>query len=90
VKRSTPPDRPPLTPEEDLAEANARWTTSSTPSARTIRTCATPYGTAETSSTPWGTAGLPTSTSSPVARRTRGTATTPAAGGRRRRSFPVR
>jgi hypothetical protein len=26
-----PPDHPPLTPEEDLAEANARWTTSSTP-----------------------------------------------------------
>jgi hypothetical protein len=37
-------------------EANARWTTSSTPSARTTRTCATPFGTAETSSTPSGTA----------------------------------
>jgi hypothetical protein len=36
-------------------EANARWMTSSTPSARTTRTCATPYGTAKTSSTPWGT-----------------------------------
>jgi hypothetical protein len=56
VKRSTPPDRPPLAPEEDLVEANARWTTSSTPSARTTRTCATPSGTAETSSIPWGTA----------------------------------
>jgi hypothetical protein len=56
VKRSTLPDRPPLTPEEDLVEANARWTTSSMPSARTTRTCATPYGIAETSSTPWGTA----------------------------------
>jgi hypothetical protein len=56
VKRSTPPDRPPLAPEEDLVEANARWTTSSTPSAHTIRTCATPFGTAETSSIPWGTA----------------------------------
>jgi hypothetical protein len=56
VKRSTPPDRPPLAPEEDLAEANARWTTSSTPNARTTRTCATPSGTAETSSTLWGTA----------------------------------
>jgi hypothetical protein len=55
VKRSTPPDCPPLAPEEDLAEANARWTTSSTPSARTTRTCATPSGTAETSSIPWGT-----------------------------------
>jgi hypothetical protein len=56
VKRSTPPDRPPLAPEEDLVEANARWTTSSTLSAHTTRTCATPSGTAETSSTPWGTA----------------------------------
>jgi hypothetical protein len=56
VKRSTPPDRPPLASEEDLTEANARWTTSSTPSARTTRTCATPSGIAETSSNPWGTA----------------------------------
>jgi hypothetical protein len=37
-------------------EANAHWTTSSTPSARTTRTCATPFGTADTSSTPSGTA----------------------------------
>jgi hypothetical protein len=50
------PDRPPLAPEEDLAEANARWTASSTSSAHTTRTCATPSGSAETSSTPWGTA----------------------------------
>jgi hypothetical protein len=55
VKKSTPPDHLPLVSEEDLAEANARWTTSSTPSARTTRTCATPFGTAETSSTLWGT-----------------------------------
>jgi hypothetical protein len=55
VKRSTPPDRLPLAPEEDLAEANAHWTTSSTPSACTTKTCATPSGTAETSSIPWGT-----------------------------------
>jgi hypothetical protein len=54
AKKSTPPDQLPLTPEEDLEEANARWTTSSTPSARTTRTCATPFGTAETSSTPSG------------------------------------
>jgi hypothetical protein len=39
-------------------EANVRWTTSSTPSARTTRTCATPFGTAETSSTPLGTTDL--------------------------------
>jgi hypothetical protein len=56
VKKSTPPDHPPLAPEEDLAEANALWTTSSTPSARTTRICATPFRTAETSSIPWGTA----------------------------------
>jgi hypothetical protein len=41
----------------DLTEANARWTTSSTPSARTTRTCATPFETAGTSSTPSDTAG---------------------------------
>jgi hypothetical protein len=56
VKRSTLPDRPPLAPEADLAEANERWTTSSTPSARTTRTCATPSRTAGISSTPSGTA----------------------------------
>jgi hypothetical protein len=56
MKKSTPLDHPPLAPDEDLAEANARWTTSSTLSARTTRTCATPFGTAETSSIPWGTA----------------------------------
>jgi hypothetical protein len=56
VKKSTPPDHPPLAPEEDLVEANARWTTSSTPSARTTRTRATPFGTAEISSISWGTA----------------------------------
>jgi hypothetical protein len=52
AKRCMPPDHLPLVPGEDLAEASARWTTSSTPSARTTRTCATPYGTAGTSSTP--------------------------------------
>jgi hypothetical protein len=56
AKKSTPPDHLPLMPEEELVEANARWTTSSTPSARTTKTCATPFRTAETSSTPSGTA----------------------------------
>jgi hypothetical protein len=56
AKKPTPPDHLPLAPEEDLVEANARCTTSSTPSARTTRTCATPFGTVETSSTPSGTA----------------------------------
>jgi hypothetical protein len=56
AKRCTPPDHLPLAPGEDLAEASARWTTSSTPSARTTRTCATPCGTAGTSSTPSDTA----------------------------------
>jgi hypothetical protein len=85
VKKSTPPDHPPLAPEEDLAEANACWTTSSTPSARTTRTCATPFGTAETSSIPWGT-----SATSPTTRRTWRTSTTPTTGGGRRWSFPTR
>jgi hypothetical protein len=55
VKRSTLPDRPLLAPEEDLKETNARWTTSSTPSVRTTRTCATPSGTAGISSILSGT-----------------------------------
>ena len=56
AKKCTPLDHLPLAPKEDLAEASARWTTSSTPSARTTRTCATPFETAGTSSTPSGTA----------------------------------
>jgi hypothetical protein len=52
AKRCTPPDHLSLVPGEDLAEASARWTTSSTPSARTTRTCATPCETAGTSSIP--------------------------------------
>jgi hypothetical protein len=56
AKKCTPPDHLPLTPGEDLTEANARWTTSSTPSARTTRTCATPFGTVVISSTPSDTA----------------------------------
>jgi hypothetical protein len=55
TKKSTPPDHPPLAPEEHLAEVNEHWMTSSTPNARTTMTCATPSGTAETSSTPLGT-----------------------------------
>jgi hypothetical protein len=58
AKRCTPLDHLPLAPGEDLAEANACWTTSSTPSARTTRTCATLFGTAGISSTPSGTADL--------------------------------
>jgi hypothetical protein len=56
AKKSTSPDHPPLAPEEHPTEANVHWTTSSTPSVCTIRTCATPSGTVETSSTPSGTA----------------------------------
>jgi hypothetical protein len=55
AKKSTPPDHPPLAPEEDLVEANARWTTCSMPSTRTARTCATPSRTAGISSIPSGT-----------------------------------
>jgi hypothetical protein len=56
VKKSTPPDHPPLAPEEHPADANVHWTTSSTPSAHTTRTCATPSGIAGTSSILLGTA----------------------------------
>src|SRR5688572_18916847 len=56
AKKCTPPDHLPLAPEEDLVEANARWTTSSTLSARTTRTCATLFETIGTSSIPSGTA----------------------------------
>jgi hypothetical protein len=58
AKKYTPPDHQPLAPGEDPAEASACWTTSSTPNARTTRTCATLFGTAGTSSTPSGTADL--------------------------------
>jgi hypothetical protein len=58
VKKSTPPDHPPLAPEEHPAEANIHWTTSSTLSAHTTRTCATPSGIAGTSSVPLGTIDL--------------------------------
>jgi hypothetical protein len=58
AKKYTPPNHQPHAPEEDLAEASARWTTSSMPRARTTRTCATLFGTVETSSTPSGTADL--------------------------------
>jgi hypothetical protein len=40
-----------LEPKVRLAEANGHWMTSSTPSARTTRTCARPYRTVGTSST---------------------------------------
>jgi hypothetical protein len=46
-----PPDPPLLGPKGHPVEANKHWTTSSTPSARTTSTCATPYGTAATTST---------------------------------------
>jgi hypothetical protein len=55
VKKSTPPGHPPLALEEHPMEVNARWTTSSTPSARTTRTCATPSRITGTSNTLSGT-----------------------------------
>jgi hypothetical protein len=56
VKKSMPLDHPSLVPEGHPAEANEHWTTSSTPSARTTKICATPCGTIEISSTPSGMA----------------------------------
>jgi hypothetical protein len=52
VRRYTSPDHPSPELVVRLAEANGHWMTSSTPNARTTRTCATPYGTAGISSTP--------------------------------------
>jgi hypothetical protein len=51
-------DHPSLVPEGHPTEANEHWTTSSTPSARTTRTCVILFGTAENSSTPSGMADL--------------------------------
>jgi hypothetical protein len=51
VRRYMSPDHPSLEPEVRPAEVNGHWMTSSTPSARTTRTCAIPYGTVGTSST---------------------------------------
>jgi hypothetical protein len=45
-------------PEGHPTEENECWMTSSKPNVHTIKTCATPFGTAETSSTPSGTADL--------------------------------
>jgi hypothetical protein len=56
MRRYTPPDHPSLEPVVRPAEVYGHWMKSSTPSARTTRTCATPYGTARISSTPSGTA----------------------------------
>jgi hypothetical protein len=50
VKRFTLLDHLSLVPEVHPAEASRQWTTSSMPSARITRICATPCGTAETSS----------------------------------------
>jgi hypothetical protein len=47
-----PADHPSLVLEGHTVEASGHWTTSSTPSARTTRTCGSPCGIAETSSIP--------------------------------------
>jgi hypothetical protein len=90
AKKCTPPDHLPLAPGEDLVGPNARWTTSSTPSAHTTRTCATPFGTAETSSTLSDTADPSNLYLPSAAGRTRRTTKTPATGEGRRWSLPAR
>jgi hypothetical protein len=90
AKKSTSPDHSPLVPEEHPAEANVHWTTSSTPNAHTIKTCATPSRTAETSSTPSGTADLSNLCHLPTTRRTRRTSTTSTTGRGRRQSILAR
>jgi hypothetical protein len=54
--RFTPPDHPYPVPGGHPTEENEHWMTSSVPNVHTIKTCATPFGTAETSSTLSGTA----------------------------------
>jgi hypothetical protein len=56
VKRSTLLNHPSLVPKGHPAEASGHWMTSSMPSARITRICATAYGTTETSSIPSGMA----------------------------------
>jgi NADH:ubiquinone oxidoreductase subunit len=56
AKKFMPLDHPSLVPEGHPVEANEHWTTSSTPSARTTRTCVILFGTAETSRIPSGMA----------------------------------
>jgi hypothetical protein len=56
MRRYMPLDHPSLEPEVRPTEASGHWMTSSMPSARTTRTCTTPYGTTGTSSTPSDTA----------------------------------
>jgi hypothetical protein len=55
MRRYMPPDHS-FEPEVRPMEAKGHWMTSSTPSVRTTRTCATPYETVGTSSTPPDTA----------------------------------
>jgi hypothetical protein len=55
MRTCTPPDHLSLEPVVRPTEVYGRWTKSSTPSARTTRTCATPYGTSRISSTPLDT-----------------------------------
>jgi hypothetical protein len=52
MRRYTSSDHPLLEPVVRPAEVYGHWMKSSTLSARTTRTCATPYGTAGISSTP--------------------------------------
>jgi hypothetical protein len=56
ARRCTPPGHPSLEPAAHPAEVYGHWMKSSTPSAHTTRTCATPYGTVGTSSIPSGMA----------------------------------
>jgi hypothetical protein len=90
MRRSTLPDHPPLTPEEDLAEANARWMTSSMPSTISQGHAPHPPELQGFQTLRRARSTFSTSTSSPAARMTGRTATTPTAGGGKRRSLPAR
>jgi hypothetical protein len=56
ARRCMPSCRLPLKPAAHPAEEYEHWMKFSTPSVRTTRTCATPYGTVETSNIPLGMA----------------------------------
>jgi hypothetical protein len=88
AKKFMPLDHPSLVPEGHPTEANEHWTTSSTLSACTTRTCVILFRTAEISSTPSGMVDPSNLYHLPTTRRTRRTSTTSAAGGGGGGAFP--
>jgi hypothetical protein len=88
VKKSTPPNRPPLAPEEGLVEANARWTTSSTCVPVPQRHAPHPPELQGLQALRRTRSTLPTSTTSPTSRSARGASTTSTTGRGEGGAFP--